>query len=203
MSGGRLILGVGAGYLKEEFEALGAPFEERGRVMDEALQGIRAAWTGDSVVLQGKHFNATGNTALPRPVQQPGPPIWIGGNTDQAIARAVRFADGWSPFPVSGGFSARVRTSEIASVADLKGKIDHMKQLCADAGRAPLDVCMVPFGSTMQTKQRPEAAALIDHLGELREAGVTWASISLGARTRAEYVENADWFAAEVAGRVT
>ena len=99
LSGGRFTLAVGVGYLKREFAALGVDFDERAALFDEALDVIKAIWTGDDVDFDGKHFNARGITAHPRPVSDPHPPIWIGGNTGAARRRAAVKGDGWCPFP--------------------------------------------------------------------------------------------------------
>ena len=89
LSGGRLDLGLGAGYLEAEFRALGADFEHRNERTDEALELLDRIWTGESLTVSGAGFEATGNHALPRPAQQPRPPLWIGGNSRRAIRRAV------------------------------------------------------------------------------------------------------------------
>ncbi len=99
LSGGRLTLGVGAGYLEPEFRALGVDFGERNDLLDEALVAMRRAWAEDGVHLRGRHFDVQGHTMLPRPVQWPHPPIWVGGNSKRAIRRAVDLADGWTPMP--------------------------------------------------------------------------------------------------------
>ena len=98
LSGGRFTLAVGVGYLKREFAALGVDFEERAALFDEALDVIRAIWTTDDVTFEGKHFSARGITAHPRPVSDPHPPIWIGGNTGAARRRVAEKGDGWCPF---------------------------------------------------------------------------------------------------------
>jgi probable F420-dependent oxidoreductase len=87
LSGGRLTLAVGVGYLKHEFIALGLEFDDRAALVEEALQVIRAIWTTDDVSFEGESFTATGITAHPRPASPP--PIWIGGNT-AASRRCVR-----------------------------------------------------------------------------------------------------------------
>jgi probable F420-dependent oxidoreductase len=199
LSGGRAIMGIGSGYLEGEFKALGAIFTGRGAVMDEAIDLMKQVWTGQSVSVQGEYFQADGNTALPVPAQHPHPPIWVGGNTDRAIRRAVETCDGWSPFPVKGKMTQRVRTDEIVTIDDLKRKIDQANALGQKIGRAkPIDVCMTPFGLTMQSGMRPEAAAIVDGLSALAEIGVTWSSIALPCRDRREYLDNVDWFAREV-----
>jgi probable F420-dependent oxidoreductase len=98
ISGGRVILGAGVGWLREEFEALGAPpFEERGAVTDEYLQLMRAAWTTDPVTFAGRWASVRAVHALPKPLQPGGIPVWIGGHTDAALRRAARLGDGWHP----------------------------------------------------------------------------------------------------------
>src|SRR5258707_6438965 len=89
MSNGRLIFGVGVGYLEPEFRALGAPFEERGRVTDEYLAAIRAIWTEAAPAYRGRFAAFERVQAHPQPIQKPTPPIVIGGHTKAAVQRAV------------------------------------------------------------------------------------------------------------------
>ena len=95
LSEGRLMLGVGVGWLREEFHALGVPFERRGARADEYLDAMRQAWTGETVEARGEFVDWFGFKMLPPPVQQPGVPIVIGGTTDAAIRRVVGRGDGW------------------------------------------------------------------------------------------------------------
>ena len=98
LSAGRLIVGCGVGWLKEEFEAVGAPdFAERGRVTDEYLDAFKVLWTADDPVYRGQHAQFENIMFLPKPVQKPHPPIWIGGESPLAMKRAVRVGDGWYP----------------------------------------------------------------------------------------------------------
>ena len=98
LSNGRVILGAGVGWLREEFEALAAPpFEQRGDVTDEYLKLMRAAWTTDPLSFEGRHYTIRAAHALPKPVQRGGIPIWIGGHTDAAIKRAGTLGDAWHP----------------------------------------------------------------------------------------------------------
>jgi probable F420-dependent oxidoreductase len=98
LSEGRMILGVGAGWMKEEFDAVGAPpFEERGRVTDEYLQAFESLWTEDDPRFEGKHVRFSNISFLPKPVQQPHPPIWVGGESAAALRRTVRYGDTWYP----------------------------------------------------------------------------------------------------------
>ena len=98
LSEGRMILGVGAGWMKEEFEAVGAPpFGERGRVTDEYLQAFKILWTEDEPRFEGKHVSFSNISFLPKPVQQPHPPIWVGGESPAALRRTARYGDVWFP----------------------------------------------------------------------------------------------------------
>ena len=98
MCGGRVILGAGVGWLKEEFEVLGAPsYAERGKVTDEYLRLMRACWTQEPAEFNGPHYRLPPVSALPKPKQKNGIPIWTGGHTDAALRRAGELADGWHP----------------------------------------------------------------------------------------------------------
>jgi probable F420-dependent oxidoreductase len=98
LSKGRLLFGVGAGYLEPEFRALGAPFEDRGAVTDEAIEVMRALWTLKEPSYQGRFFSFKGIDAYPRPVQKPHPPIIVGGISPLGARRAVRYGHGWYGF---------------------------------------------------------------------------------------------------------
>lgn len=199
LSGGRMIMGIGSGYLEGEFEALNAPFSGRGAVMDEAVEVMKLAWTGGSVAYQGRYFKAAGNTALPTPLQAPHPPIWVGGNSERAMRRAAEGLDGWSPFPVRGRAKDRVRTDVIADLSDLERKIGQLRSMAESAGRtAPLDIAFVPFSLTLYSKERPAASAIVDELAGLADLGVTWAVIALPCDTRDAYLNNVAWFADQI-----
>ena len=98
MSGGRIVLGVGVGWLREEFEALHAPaFAQRGRVTDEYLRLMRECWTREPVEWSGTHYRMGRVSMMPKPRQKGGVPIWVGGHTDAALRRTGELADGWHP----------------------------------------------------------------------------------------------------------
>jgi alkanesulfonate monooxygenase SsuD/methylene tetrahydromethanopterin reductase-like flavin-dependent oxidoreductase (luciferase family) len=196
-------MGLGSGYLEGEFEALNAPFAGRGAVMDEAIAVMKLAWAGASVRYAGRYFKAAGNTALPRPLQHPHPPLWVGGNSERAMRRAAEGLDGWSPFPVRGKMSQRVRTDVIADMADLERKIGELRAMAEQAGRTtPLDIAFSPFALVMQAKERPQADAIIADLAGLAAIGVTWAVVGLPCETLGQYLDNVDWFGREVVARM-
>ena len=99
ISGGRLILGLGAGYAPEEFAAFGLSVKQRGSRLEEGAALVRRLWTETDVTHHGRYFHVEGATVGPRPVQQPSPPIWFGAWTAPAIERAARLGDAWLAGP--------------------------------------------------------------------------------------------------------
>jgi probable F420-dependent oxidoreductase len=98
LSGGRVDLGIGVGWLKEEFDALNVPWERRGRRTDEYLQVLRTLWVDDTSSFHGETYDLDPCEMFPKPLQQPHPPIHIGGETKAALRRAARHAQGWHTF---------------------------------------------------------------------------------------------------------
>jgi probable F420-dependent oxidoreductase len=97
LSGGRFIFGVGVGWAKQEFDALGVPFTRRGAISNEYLEAIKTLWTQDVASYHGTFVSFQDVHTAPRPIRSPHPPIWIGGSSDAALRRAVRYGDGWHP----------------------------------------------------------------------------------------------------------
>jgi probable F420-dependent oxidoreductase len=192
VSGGRAIVGVAAGYLEGEFRALGADFEDRNARMDECIVAMKRAWSGERVELEGSGFEAAGNEMLPTPIQAPHPPIWVGGNSRLAMRRAVEHGQGWCPFPLAAAYSGRARTAAIEDVAKLASRIRELKEHAQSVGRSEsIDVVFVPFGAAMTDDAAPDTDALCEQLEQLRGIGVTWVSLAMHARDRAEYCDRA------------
>jgi probable F420-dependent oxidoreductase len=190
LSGGRLILGVAAGYLKGEFAALGVDLAERNDLLDEGIAALRRAWAESGVTLEGRHFHARGNTMLPRPAQTPHPPIWVGGNSRRAIRRAVELGDGWLPFPSPAAAAPHLRTAALENVADLRVALDYAREHADRCSRSePLEVCLTPFGLDMRSDAQTNLTRLRDGVPELATLGVTWLSLSLPAESRAAFCE--------------
>ena len=97
LSGGRVTAGIGVGWMEREFEALGVPFKERGARTDECVRAMKAAWTEERPSFQGRFFSFRDIAFQPRPLQQPHPPIWIGGGVRRTLERAAELGDGWHP----------------------------------------------------------------------------------------------------------
>ena len=95
LSNGRVIFGVGVGWLEQEFGAIGVPYEERGRMTDEYIEVLKALWVKDTPNFEGMYSEFSNLSFFPKPIQKPYPPIWIGGNSQRAIERAVNMGDGW------------------------------------------------------------------------------------------------------------
>lgn len=148
ISGGRLILGVGAGYAPEEFAAFGVSLKERGSRMTEATRLIQRLWSEEKVTHEGRHYRVTNAAVAPRPVQHPRPPIWFAGWVEPAIRRAARLGDAWL-----GGPSARL--SELATCVRL------YRQARAAAGRDPAagEVALMRYVYVAETSERARATA--------------------------------------------
>jgi len=132
ISGGRLILGIGAGYAPEEFAAFGRSLKERGGRMDEGVELLLRLWTEEKVTHRGKYFQVTDAAVAPRPVQSPRPPLWFGAWAEAAIRRAARLGDAWFVGP-----SANL--DEIAPSAGI------YHQACREYGRGEGDVALFRY----------------------------------------------------------
>jgi probable F420-dependent oxidoreductase len=137
LSEGRLVIGVGAGWLKAEFDAVvTTPFAERGAVTDEYLEAFRALWTQDHAQFEGHYTKFADLIFLPRPVQQPHPPIWVGGESGPSLRRAARFGDAW--YPIGSNNKHLLDT-----LPRLAAGIARLRKLTADTGRDPSKVPVV------------------------------------------------------------
>lgn len=199
-TGGRVTLSVGAGYLKGEYRALGVDFEQRNELMDEYIQALKVAWTQDEFTFEGTGYTALGNRILPRPVQTPHPPIYVGGNSRRAIRRTVELADGWNPFFTAPQVSATSRTKEITNEQDLAEGIAYLREHCEKIGRTdPPDIVL---GSVNRPGERLSPQQVIDRIGVYSELGVSTAAATLDARTAAEWSDKADQYRAEVLAKL-
>jgi probable F420-dependent oxidoreductase len=191
LSGGRFTLAIGVGYLKREFAALGIDYDERNNLCDEALEVIRAIWTGDDVTFEGRHFTARGITAHPRPVSQPHPPIWIGGNTGRARARVATHGHGWCPFPAPAMLASTAGTAAMDTPERLRDGIDDLRRRCDDAGRDPSSIDITFTNTAGGTAGQPDfnADAYLTGLDKLAAIGVTWVQVGLPGDSLAHTLE--------------
>jgi probable F420-dependent oxidoreductase len=191
LSNGRLIVGTAAGYLKPEFKALGIDFDNRGALLDEALDVLAKVFTGEDVAYNGTSFSARGVRL--RPLTTP-PPIWVGGNSKPAVRRAVTRGQGWAPFNTFG-YATASRTAEISTVEELASAIAWASKYAAEIGRTePLEICFSAGNLLDETRSSDERHATI---ASLEAVGVTWLTVAPTGADRSEYVERARAFAAE------
>ena len=163
LSNGRLIVGVGVGWWKEELEILGVSYHARGRQADEVLRVFKALWTSDDPAFDGEFFRFRDIGFAPKPVQKPHPRLWIGGNSPGAFRRVVALGDGWHASP---------RTP-----ADFREGLAKLRAT-AEAARRPWETIEISlrFGlSDALLGQGPQLA--IDQLGEYKRLGVRHALI--------------------------
>jgi probable F420-dependent oxidoreductase len=142
LSGGRVILGAGIGWLEEEFAALAAPpFAARGRVTNEYLRIMRQCWTTSPTTFEGEYYSVRDVFALPRPRQPAGIPVWIGGHTDGALRRVAEVGDGWHPIGLRP--PARLEPKEYAA------KVERLQAHARSVGRDPASITLT-FRAPMQ-----------------------------------------------------
>jgi len=195
VSDGRLILGCGAGYLEAEFAALDQEFDDRNDRFDAAITAMKHAWTGEPVPVDG---SGRSHTMLPRPVQSPHPPIWIGGNSRRALRRAVELGDGWMPFPNPAETAARRKTPELSTIEQLAARLDEAHELEAASGRTLQDVMFSPVGADAYGAPGWSTDQFRDIAAEMEALGVTMLAVHIPARSRAEYCELLAGFGSEV-----
>jgi probable F420-dependent oxidoreductase len=198
LSGGRFTLGTGAGYLKSEFEALGADFDRRGALLDEAITAWKATWAGTDH--DGPEFGVSGHIALPPPLTDGGPPIWIGGNGAAAQRRAVEVADGWMPMAASGEMATITRARPLEDIDMLGDWIGKVNKRRAELGRAPADVAFVPFEAGLLASGECAAfsAAVQPRRDAYAAAGVTWITIEPASRSFTDFRTDVDVLASQL-----
>jgi probable F420-dependent oxidoreductase len=201
VSGGRLILGVGTGWNLEEFGAVGVPARERGARTDDHLAAAKALWAqrpaefaGPFTTLRAAHLGVP-------PATSGGPPVWIGGNSDAALRRAVRFGDGWYGTGITAAEVTGVRR-RLRELTDATGNAGRLTLAAAAFLTPPGIAAVVPSPGRPLGGDAPTAANVVDDLGRLAEAGLTTCTIWLPVA--AEHLEKAmEWIAAEVMPQLT
>jgi probable F420-dependent oxidoreductase len=195
ISGGRFTLAVGVGYLKREFAALGVDFDERASLFEEALEVIRAIWTGDDISYEGKDFTAKGITAHPRPASKPHPPIWIGGNTAAARQRVTKYGDGWCPFPAPAVLAQTAGTAAMDSKRLADGVYDLRRRFdAADRDFSDVDVTFTNAEGGSPGGDAFNADAYLSGVEKLAALGVTWLQVGLPGDSLAHVLETIDRF---------
>lgn len=194
LSGGRLILGVGAGHVREEFEALGADFDGRGAVLDESIDALRAALGPEEYPeFAGERFSFSGLGQLPRPAQER-VPVWVGGSSPAAVRRAAVRGDGWLP----QGDPREKLPAQIGRLHALREAAGVTEPIVVGAITEPLYVGEPGWSVGRRTLSgKPEALA--ESLREYGAMGVHQIQVRFRSRSRSELTDQMAAFAADVA----
>lgn len=199
MSGGRVIAGVGVGWNEAEFQALGVPYQERGARTDEYLRIWQACWAPGQVSFTGQFFSFSNMHVSPKPLQQPHPPLWIGGSTRAALRRAATFAQVWQPTPTP--------------LLELMQRQAYLREACASIGRQDIPPTRMSFrvnfsaitgsstpaGGARPTGQGTPAQVAEDIRRYRQEAGVEAFQINFnGCPSLEKLLDSMDCFVQEV-----
>ena len=208
VSKGRLTVGVGAGWLKGEFRTLGLPYDERGDMTDEYLRAMKVLWTQETPEFNGKYTTFSRIAFLPKCVQEPHVPLWIGGTGPRPFRRVAELGDGWVPM--------------VGTLDEHKEQIQRVKGEVKAAGRDPeaIDFAYgISFGERDQASETARAHAsrghgeaklqgatsadeVIDLIGRHREVGFNHLGVNFKWETPSEYLTQLEWFAANVMPKV-
>ena len=206
LSKGRVTVGVGVGWMREEFEALGAPdFDKRGAASNEYIEIFKKCWTQDPVSHDGEFYSFKELRCMPHPAQKPHPPIWIGGHSRAALRRVAKYGDGWHPV---GATSASPLLP-----AEFQGLLDQLKQLTEAEGRdfealtisfkaPPYDPGRIPEGhDRLLFTGEPER--IVEDIRTYEAMGVDEVVFDFRSPPASKTIENMDHFMTEVAPLVT
>jgi len=204
LSKGRVVVGIGVGWMREEFEAIGAPsYDERGSVGDEYIRAFKELWTSDNPSFEGKYCRFANVAFAPKPVQKPHPPIWTGGESPAALRRAGRLANVWYPI----GSNPRFPVATPGQFADYAAKVKHYAQA---AGRDPSSLgfaysanwfddqqaSTLPDGQRRPLTGTPQQIA--DDIKHYEDLGVRHMMVNLQGETQAQTLERMQRFADRV-----
>lgn len=199
-SGGRVILGMGAGYLKAEYKALGLDFDTRNDLMDEYIRAMKAAWTGEDFTFEGTGYVALGNRMLPTPAQKPHPPLLIGGNSKRALRRTAELGDAWHPFFVPKMVTDTARTANISEDADFVAALEYLYAHCDRIGRTERPQIILSGTFSMQGNWSAQQA--LDNFSHLRELGAHGSGASVITGSRSEWCEQVQRFGEDVIAKM-
>ncbi len=209
LSNGRLDVGIGAGWMDEEFQAIGAPpFAERGKVTDEYLRIFKVLWTQDSPHYEGQYAKFHDVTFLPKPLQKPHPPIWVGGESPAALRRVIALGDAW--YPIGSNPQFLLNTLELFT-----GAIERLRQDAVRAKRDPQSIAIAYWAPWYKETQTPiiddgkrqlftgSDDNVADDIRAFRELGVSSLLFNFARASLAESLVALERFVAEVVPRAT
>ena len=195
LSRGRLIMGVGVGWMEEEFAALNVPFKERGRITDEQLEIVERLWSQEHITYEGKYYSLRDLAFYPKPIQQPRIPIWVGGEGRAAQKRTAKYGDAWFPYFVE------------ITPAQLRAGFDNVLQMAEQGGRDPQAIkltCCRPIELTVEPVPQDERflrgtpEQLVEALRAYRDIGVDHVALQFMAPRWPDRMEQIGRFAKEV-----
>jgi probable F420-dependent oxidoreductase len=199
LSRGRVTVGVGVGWLREEFEALDSPdFDRRGAASDEYLRIFKALWTENPASFAGEFYRFTALRCLPQPVQKPHPPIWIGGHSTPALRRVARHGDGWHPVGANPAVPLRP--------AELRASLDQLFRMTEAEGRDPsaltisfkapvYDASATTIGGAERRPFSGTAQQIADDIGTYEKLGVSELVFDFRSEHLAETLDRMEGFA--------
>jgi len=199
LSRGRVTVGVGVGWLREEFEALGTPpFDRRGAVSDEYIRIFKTLWTEDPASFRGEFYRFDALHCLPHPVQNPHPPIWVGGHSKVALRRVARLGDGWHPVGANPAVPLRL--------AELGASIEELYRLTEVEKRDPSKLTVSFKAPLYDPSQRVEGGgerrpftgspqAIADDVAAFGRLGVSELIFDFRSESLDESLERMDHFA--------
>jgi probable F420-dependent oxidoreductase len=204
LTGGRSVVGIGTGWMREEFEAVGTePFAERGAVTDEYLRVFKALWTEDEPSFEGDYANFSDLVFAPKPVQKPHPPIWVGGESGRALGRVVALGDCWYPI----GANPKDPLNTPARYAEAAKRLEARAE---EAGRDPATIDRAFWANWPADSQPIEieagerfiftggAAGIAEDIDRLGELGVNHLLFNFQRASLAETLDAMTHFAEEI-----
>lgn len=208
LSGGRVELGIGTGWMREEFELLKTePFMERGAVTDEYIRAFKALWTEENPSFQGKYVQFKDIFFEPKPIQTGGPKVWVGGESGRALRRLAALGDVW--YPIAGGNPK----APLDTLAAYDAALAKLRQAAEQAGRDPATIGLAYSAMTHSEKERTNqdgdrilmtgsAAARVDDAAALAERGVATMIVNVASGTTEGALAKQEAFAADVMGKL-
>lgn len=194
LSSGRVTVTFAVGWLKEEFDLLGVPYNERGAMSEEYIQAIIELWTREDPVFEGKYVSFRDVAFEPKPFQKPHLPIWMGGDADAVLKRTARYASGWWPF-LTKPEDIPDRIDFIESQPDYNGQLNDVFYGFATS-RVGEGHVVVDDPKARPGMSKPE---IIDRLGWLSDLGVTMSSVPIPrVASVEEYMDYTQWVAEEI-----
>lgn len=198
LSNGRVLVGTAVGHMQREFEILGVPFHERGKIMDEYLLAMKELWTQDSPTFEGRYVRFSDIRFEPKPIQKPHPPIWLGGNTKPAMRRAANLGDGWIPWLI-GPEQMPQCLEYIFSQPGFQSRYPNGKgfDVIVPLARFQVeDYSHRELGPTVMPRGKEE---IVEAIGQWKDVGVTGVVINFPrTRTPEQAMEWLEWYAKEI-----